>query len=368
MEGRRATATERLELDRNENPYPWPRPWIEELAGRLARRGPARYPGGRGALEAELVRYARESAGAGPAGEAPAAELAAVATNGSDEALQAAVLAFTRPGEAVVYLEPGFGMYPRVAEVTGRRPRPVALGPRWQVDGAALRAALEEERAAGREVLAILCRPNNPTGHLWPLEEVEAAAETGAWVLVDEAYFEFAGETALGLVARHPRLLVARTFSKAFGMAGLRLGYVLGRPEAVDRLRAVLAPYSVNTVAVEAGRMLLEPERLAQVRRWIAALVAERERLAAELERIPGLAVVPSRTNFLLVEVNPAGSGWEAVRLWRALADRGVLLRYLGGEVERLRAALRWSVARPEEDERALEVLRRLVGLREVAG
>ncbi|MCL6521173.1 MAG: aminotransferase class I/II-fold pyridoxal phosphate-dependent enzyme [Firmicutes bacterium] len=351
---------ERLELDRNENPYPWPEEWLAELARRLAAHGLGRYPRRRGELEAALARYGRESASPPPTGE-----LAVLATNGSDEALLAAVLAFTRPGEAVVYLEPGFAMYPQAAEVTGRRARPVPLGERWEVDAAALRAALAEERAAGREVLAFLCRPNNPTGNLWPLEAVEAAAATGAWVLVDEAYFEFAGESALGLVDRYPRLLVSRTLSKAFGLAGLRLGYVLGRPEAVERLRASLAPYTVNAAAVEAGLMLLERERLGVVAGWRQAIVAERERLAAELGRIPGLAVAPSAANFLLFEVDPRRSGWEARSLWRALDRRGVALRYFGDQVPRLERALRWSVGRPDEDERALALLRELVGARE---
>ncbi|MDI3298504.1 MAG: aminotransferase class I/II-fold pyridoxal phosphate-dependent enzyme [Bacillota bacterium] len=356
------TGVERLELDRNENPYPWPREWIEELARRLAARGVGRYPGRREELEAALVRYGRETAPAPPAGE-----LAALASNGSDEALLAAVLAFTRPGEAVVYLEPGFGMYRTVAEVTGRRARPVPLGPRWEVEAEALRAALAEEAEAGRGALAFLCRPNNPTGNLWPLETVEAAAGTGAWVVVDEAYFEFAGESALGLVDRHPRLLVGRTFSKAFGLAGLRLGYVLGRPEAVERLRAVLAPYTVNAAAIEAGLMLLEPERREVVAGWRAAIVAERERLAAELGRIPGMAVAPSAANFLLLEVDPERTGWAARALWRALGERGVALRYLGDQEPRLERALRWSVGRPEEDERALALLRELVQVREAA-
>jgi histidinol-phosphate aminotransferase len=168
-----------------------------------------------------------------------------------------------------------------------------------------------------------VCSPNNPTGTVQPLETIAGIAErSGALVIVDEAYVDFGGETALPLVAEHPNVAIVRTFSKSFALAGARIGYVLASPEVVGDLQRVRLPYHLSTLTQAAGMVALR--HAAEAAGALGAIRTERDRIVRELSGIDGLTVHPSDANFVLFE--PPG---DAAMVWRGLLDRGVLVRDL---------------------------------------
>lgn len=269
---------------------------------------------------------------------------------GSSEILQALCLALAGPGRAVVYAAPSFSMYPVYAAVAGSRAVPVPLGADFALTPAAAVAAV---RQAGPGVV-LLCNPNNPTGLAVPLAAIEEiAAAVSVPVVVDEAYYEFYGETALPLLARYPHLAVTRTFSKAYGLAGARVGYLLAAPALCRAVARVLLPYHVNALSLAAAEAVFADQAVMQAA--VAEVTAERQRLAAALAALPGVAVYPSRTNFLLVRVPPAA------QVAAQLAARGVAVRAFGG-VPALADCVRVTVGTAAENERLLRAWRDIAG------
>ena len=292
------------ELDLSDNVNLWgvPPAAARALADPLAAR-PSVYPGSDPReLRAALARYASVST-------------AQVITGcGSDDVIDGALRAFAAPGEKVAFSAPSFSMLVTFARVNGLEPAPVPFGKDGDVDPDALLA----ERAA----ITYVCSPNNPTGtgvSAAALERVVSNAE--GLVLVDEAYGEFSGRTAVSLLAGFPQLLVTRTLSKAFGLAGLRVGYGLATPEVVQVLEKVRGPYKVNVLGERAALAALG-EDLPWVRRHVEDAVAIRERLRDALGRL-GLRALPSAANFLCVPVP------DAAVLGRALLGCGIKVRVL---------------------------------------
>jgi histidinol-phosphate aminotransferase len=273
--------------------------------------------------------------------------------NGSDELIIALLSSLGRRVSGVVLPWPSFAFYRRVGEALGVPLSLLPLGPDFSLTPEGLLEAL----ARGRENLVILCRPNNPTGNLFGRDVVLGALEAGAWVVVDEAYHEFCGETVTDLLARHRRLLVLRTMSKAFALAGLRVGYALGHPETLALMRGVMQPYGVDAFSQTAALVVLGCTEV--TRAWVRAVCEERERLLRELRDLPGVRPWPSHANFLLVELLP-GAVPPAAELVAILADRGVRVRYWPDE-PRLRDCFRVSVGLPEENSRFLRELRRVL-------
>ncbi len=233
---------------------------------------------------------------------------------GSDDVIDCALRAFAEPGEAVAFCAPTFSMLPTFARVNGLRPHSVPFLSDGELNVKALLAA--------RARITYVASPNNPTGREvspWALEQLLTSAE--GLVLVDEAYGEFAEHSCVPWLTRFPHLLVTRTLSKAFGLAGLRVGYGLGAQRLVDALALVRGPYKLNAVAERAALAALTEDMP-----WVRARAAEardvRERLAAELRRL-GMPPLPSGANFLCLPVAQAAS-WGA----RLLA-RGVRVRVL---------------------------------------
>lgn len=333
-------------LDLNENPFPWPEELWREVQARLRASEPSRYPRETEALQAELAGYADVP----PEWCLPA--------NGSDELLLAVAAAWGRRAVRAVFPTPTFGMYRRLALACGLPVRAVPLGP--PPDFALPVEAILEEAAGGGETLLLLCRPNNPTGTLWPAEQVLRLVEApGVWAVVDEAYVEFAeGGAPRGLVdwlPSHPRLCLLRTLSKAFALAGLRVGYALGRPDALAPLRAAVQPWAVSAFSCAVARLALE--RRLWMESAVRTLVGERERVRGALAGLPGLTPHPSCTNYLLFGVDAARTGVDAFALFDHLYARGVVLRRWRDEPA-LRHCLRASVGTPEENDRLLRELR----------
>jgi histidinol-phosphate aminotransferase len=284
-------------------------------------------------LRAALGRYAGVSA-------------AQVITGcGSDDVIDGALRAFAAPGEKVAYSAPSFSMLVTFARVNGLEPAPVP----FRSDGDIEPDALLAQRAA----ITYVCSPNNPTGTGVSAEAIERVVSRAAGlVLVDEAYGEYSGRTAVSLLARAPQLLVTRTLSKAFGLAGLRVGYGLAAPEVVQMLEKVRGPYKVNVLGERAALAALG-EDVPWVRRHVEASVAIRERLRVGLEAL-GLRPLPSSANFLCIPVPDAGG------LGRALLGRGIKVRVLRA-LPGIGDAIRIGVGPWEAMERVLSALREVL-------
>jgi histidinol-phosphate aminotransferase len=268
--------------------------------------------------------------------------------NGSDEGLDRIVRAFVEPGEPVVIAEPTYGMYRIVAETHGAHIRDAALDGAFDVDPEAVLAV------AGGAKAVFLCSPNNPTGNDLSADRVTRLAEAfDGLVVVDEAYVEFSERPSLAPRTReHRNLVVLRTFSKAWGLAGARVGYLVADPEVIGYLNRVSLPYPLSVTSLRAAAAALT--RVNEMEATRARILAERARLAARLAAM-GYPVFPSQANFLLVRV-PA-----AREVYRRLAGEfGIIVRDRS-RLPRLDDCLRVSVGRPKDTERlcaALETIR----------
>jgi histidinol-phosphate aminotransferase len=238
-------------------------------------------------------------------------------SDGTDEGIHILIQTYVEPGDEVIMLWPTFPMYRFYAEVAGAVPVPVAMR---EPD---LSFPVEELIAAiGPKTRAVLiANPNNPTGGAIGLDAVERVlqAAPGAAVLIDEAYFEFYGVTALDLIPQYPNLFVSRTFSKTYGLAGLRVGVVLSQPENVAAMRKGQSPYSVNAVGVACALAAIED--LDYVEDYVAEVLAARERLLAALERL-GVPYFHTEANFVLTEM-----GERAKDVIAKLRERDILVR-----------------------------------------
>jgi len=241
-------------------------------------------------------------------------------TNGIDDALHLISDTFIEDGDSVLIVEPTFDMYRFFAELAGARV--VALSydeeMRFPVD-ASVRALRQPAKRAPR--VLYIANPNNPTGTLVPRENLrqilQAARQT--LVLVDEAYFDFAGLTVLPWIRRYPNLLVARTFSKSAGLAALRVGVLFGNPALLSVMRRACTPYPVNSAALVAAEAAVNDPRFLQ--NYTREVLLSRAMLEKGIVRL-GARIYPSSANFVLADFGPA-----AARLVRALEKRGILVR-----------------------------------------
>lgn len=260
--------------------------------------------------------------------------------NGSNEITYTLGLAFLGEGTPVVLPRPLFSLYGLMVRVHGGRPVEIPCLPdlRFDVDG--MVNAIRNEQPA----LTVVATPNNPTGLALPLPQIERLAMAGPGVLlVDEAYVEFNPYgTALSLIETHPNILVLRTLSKAFGLAGLRVGYLMGHPDVIRELLKARIPFMVGPLAQAAARTLLDRSDLVAER--IEAILGGTADLTRALLAIRGLEVVPTMTNFVLFRPSS-----PVPNLLGRLADTGVLVRDMGGYPE-LAGFLRVSTGTPDEN------------------
>lgn len=268
---------------------------------------------------------------------------------GSDDILDSAMRAFGEPGDVVTGSDPTFAMIPIFAHMNALRWHPITeqlVGPTLQPDCEAL-------VATGARI-TYLCSPNNPTGALIAREHIERVVkESTGVVFIDEAYAEFAGVSSVSLVAQSDRVLIIRTLSKAFGLAGLRIGYAIGQPALVREVEKSRGPYKVSAIAEQVAIAALQHDR-AWIDTHVQLAVALRERLADAL-RSMGLTPMPSAANFICVPVPRAVSVGEALRTrgvaarpFPALPHVGDALRISIGPwpmLERLLTALEPAIA-----------------------
>jgi histidinol-phosphate aminotransferase len=327
-----------VKLNQNENPWDAPDALKAEILARLARLNWARYPDfAPVSLHEKLAEYARWRADGVLVG------------NGSNELIQALLTVAVWPGQRVLLSEPTFTLYRQIATVQGGEVLNVPPLRDFSYDVTALCAA----RRAQQPAVTILCSPNNPTGCALRLVEVAEILSTApGLVAIDEAYTEFAYENYRSLLAHFPNLILLRTFSKALGLAAWRVGYLLAAPELAREIGKALLPYNVNQFSlVVAETALARYDEILQPQ--VRQIVAERRRVAAEIERLPDFSVVPSEANFLL-----ARSARKTPReVYEAMLRRGVLIRDVSGYPV-LAEYFRVSIGTPDENDKMLAVLR----------
>jgi histidinol-phosphate aminotransferase len=326
-----------VKINQNENPYDLPESVKRRVVERALARPWSRYPE---FDPKELVEKLAAFAGWRPDG--------ILAGNGSNELIEALLLVTVGPGTRVVVPEPTFTLYALVTRILGGEAIRVGLGQELEYDAAEI-GRIRRELAAS---VTIVCSPNNPTGGVLSLEEVERlCGESDGLVVVDEAYHEFSGQTAVPLLARHPNLVVLRTFSKAMSLAGARVGYLLASPELVREVNKARLPYNLNFFSQMAAMAAIE--EWDSLRRIVGGLVEAREDLLYRLYRTPGVKPYPSRANFILFELLEA----EPKAVFESVYKRGVLIRDVTS-YPRLSRCLRVSVGSPSENEAFLEALR----------
>lgn len=281
-----------------------------------------------------------------------------VVGNGSTELIHLFAEVFVDKGDVALIPEPTFGEYEVAVRKAGGRPRHVKLGRSFSLDP----APFLKEVKFGPKVI-FLCNPNNPTGALAPredlLEIIEGALKEDALVFLDEDFIDFVedGASLVGEVEDYRNLFVLRSFTKAYGLAGLRVGYVAACKEAAGLLAKAKTPWNVNCLAQAAALAALNDESyLERTRRFVEA---ERSFLAGELKRLKALKVFPSSANFIFVDVRRAGL--TAAQLKEEMLKRGILIRdcssFRGLDEFYVRVAVRTR----EENERLLEALREVV-------
>ncbi|MEU6290539.1 histidinol-phosphate transaminase [Streptomyces sp. NPDC005047] len=333
-----------VRLNTNENPYPLPEALVERITERVreAARDLNRYPD-RDAVELRtgLAEYLTKTSGH------PLDTGNVWAANGSNEVIQQLLQTFGGPGRTAIGFEPSYSMHGLIARGTGTG---WISGPRhddFTIDVPAAERALAEHRPD----VVFITTPNNPTGNAVPAETVLALYEAAqaakpSMVVVDEAYIEFShGASLLPLLDGRPRLVISRTMSKAFGAAGLRLGYLAAHPAVVDAVQLVRLPYHLS--AVTQATALAALEHTDTLLKYVEQLKTERDRLVAEL-RATGYEVTESDANF--VQFGRFADSHEA---WRKILDRGVLVRDNG-----VPGWLRVTAGTPEENDAFLDAVR----------
>lgn len=294
----------KLRLDFNENTVGCSPQVVRFLRDRLSENSLAVYPE-YGEAKSELAAFFG----------VPPDQL--LLTNGTDEAIQVLINTYVDDGGEVLLLKPSYAMYRFYAEVAGASIREIAY--RGEDLAFPLEELLEAVTPATRAVL--IANPNNPTGTAVDAGGVGRILEKAAHaaVLIDEAYFEFHGVTALGSIARYPNLFVSRTFSKVYGMAALRLGCLFTQAANTAYLHKAQSPYSVNALAVLAARAAISDG--AYIRRYVSEVLAARDLLEESFRRL-GISYVASQANFVLFR-----AGARAIEIRDRLRERGVLVR-----------------------------------------
>lgn len=267
------------------------------------------------------------------------------AANGSNEVLAQILQAYGGPGRTLATVRPGYSMYPVLARVTATAFHEVDLEEDFSWSDRVV-----AELASARPDVVFVPNPNNPTGMRVPPDVLAAVhdAVAPALLVVDEAYVEFGGHSVVGEVGEWDRLAVSRTFSKAFRLAGLRLGYLHAPDWVVHDLRRVRLPYHLDAIKQVAAQVALEHEPAFLDHR--ARVASERDRVLADLESVDGVTVWPSDANFVLFRVPAAGE------VFRALLDRGVLVRDFS-TAPRLSDCLRVTIGTAAENDEFLAAL-----------
>ncbi|MCK5737755.1 histidinol-phosphate transaminase, partial [bacterium] len=296
----------RIKLNQNESPYDIPAALKSEILDRFSGMNWNRYP----------TFTTDELRGKIAAAEGISPDMVLVG-NGSNELLQNICSILLGPEQEFLTIQPTFSLYAQLGQIFGARARVLELNVDFTFPVDAILDTLENHRIP----LQIFCSPNNPTGSTLTLTELSQILDAAdGIVVVDEAYHDFSGISAVGLIEKYPNLVVTRTFSKAFGLAGLRLGYCMAQPELTSQIYKAKLPYNLNLFSELAATVLLEHSELVQER--VQEMLSQRDWLMRELSALPGTTIFPSRANFFLIQTPLTPDD-----LFEQVLARGLLLR-----------------------------------------
>lgn len=265
--------------------------------------------------------------------------------SGSDELIDVVLRLFLEPGDEVINCPPTFGMYSFSTSVCGGLTVDVPRREDFSIDVPGIKKALNKNTK-----VIFIASPNNPSGDLVSESDIRELLKSNIIVVIDEAYFEFCGVTAVSLVRQYANLIVLRTFSKWAGLAGLRVGYGIFPVDIAKHLMKIKQPYNVNCAAQVAALESLRD--IDYLRGTIKAITTERERMVEKLSQFTWLRVYPSQANFVLCRV----LGGEAKNVHRKLQRKGIFVRYF--DAPGLRDCLRISVGKPEHTDALVVALR----------
>ena len=332
-------STGMVKLDAMENPFGLSADLQAQLGQRLGAVALNRYPGERvNTLRHALAKYAQMPEG-----------FDIMLGNGSDELITLVSVACDVPGTTFLAPVPGFVMYAMSAQLQGIQFQGVPLTANFELDEAAMLAAIAQHKPA----VVYLAYPNNPTGTLWDADAIErivvAQGQQGGLVVMDEAYQPFASQTYMDRIAQHGHVLLMRTLSK-FGLAGVRLGYMVGPKALIAEIDKVRPPYNISVLNCECALFALEhadvfAEQAAQIRQ-------ERQKLTDALAALPGVHVFPSQANMLLVRMP------DATKCFEGMKTKGILVKNVSKMHTLLHNCLRLTVGTPAENAQMLAALK----------
>ena len=328
-----------IKLDAMENPYSLPETLQEEIAQLVTTISANRYPDSNSVSLKSSLRETMEI----PMG------MDIMLGNGSDEIIQIIALALARPGAVLMSVEPAFVMFRMIATYSNMEYIGVPLKADFSLDLDLMLDAITKHQPA----IIFIAYPNNPTGNLFDVDAVSRIIESAPGVVVvDEAYHAFAGSSFIDKLSEYPNLLLMRTLSK-LGLAGLRLGFLTGRPEWLIQLEKVRLPYNVGVLTQEVARKILQyPDILQQ---QVDAIKAERVVMNKYLNVLDGVEVFPSDANFILFRVN------EASQIFLELKQRNILIKNLDGSHPLLKNCLRVTIGTPDENKQFLRALQECI-------
>ncbi|MDR2694202.1 MAG: histidinol-phosphate transaminase [Chitinispirillales bacterium] len=324
-----------VKLNQNENPCDWDKGVKERAAAFFVERPWNRYP--------DFVPDALKSRLAAHIGVTPES---VIVGNGSNEMLLVLMLSFAAKAKSVIICSPTFSVYRLLRDGMGMRPVDVSLTNDLRYDIPAVKKAAADNPGA----MLIICSPNNPVGNTVDesgLRDI-LSVHTGVCVL-DQAYVEFGGFNALGLINEHKNLIIARTFSKAMAAAGIRLGYMVGAPDVIAEINKIKLPYNINFFTEHAASTILDNVSMTQ--KSIEMIIGERERLYDYLKALPFDNVYPSAANFVLIRTK------DKQKLFDHLKKCDILVRDVSS-YRLLENCLRFSIGTPEENTLLLESLK----------
>lgn len=330
-----------VKLNQNESPFDLPPALKRELLEAFFQIDFNRYPAEQ---PTRLIQALESHCGVEPG--------SILVGNGSNELTYTLGMCFVEDGDAVLTPTPMFALYESMVRLHGGTPLQTHCTADFQVDCDDVVATIEREQPK----LTILATPNNPTGLAIPKKEIERIVKAAdGFVVIDEAYHEFNPEgTALDLLMRHPNVIILRTLSKAFGLAGLRLGYLVARPEVIGEMMKSRLPFMVDRLAEHVGLLLLRHQDL--IRDRVDQIKVYTENLRQAMMQRDDIDVLPTDTNFILFRTDR-----DPAELLQHLADQDVLVRNMGGYPQ-LQGYLRVTSGTPSENKAFLDALTTVLG------
>jgi len=339
-----------VKLDAMENPHRLSAELQAQLGARLGAVAVNRYPGKRiDDLKQAIALHTGMPEG-----------YSLMLGNGSDELISLLSMACQMPGASVLAPEPGFVMYAMSAKLQGLTYIPVSLRDDFELDEAAMSAAIAQHQPA----IVYLAYPNNPTANLWDANVIRRliaqVSAYGGWVVLDEAYQPFSPQTWLSDIKRDPsanaQVLLMRTLSK-FGLAGVRIGYMLGRAEVIQHIDKTRPPYNISALNAECALFALEHADVFE--KQAADVCHERERMLKQLSAHPSVSVYPSQANMFLLRLQ--GDDEAATRVFNALKAKHILVKNVSKMHPLLHHCLRITVGTSTENDQLLAALKELL-------